>query len=169
MVEKKRSHLSSFGYCCGGSVRVGWLLDSRRAGPWRVSTLSLPSRSAAIPSEPWLRQKLSKEQTHRAAWFNGTAGAALPFRCANFSGWFTPRSDGRRPRATWNVVGPPFITPYARTRSRASDATDLEWFGCVLAQSFGWWWPAVLSTAIQDSREPVNPVCFFWTASACCA
>ena len=92
-----------------------------------------------------------------------------PFRCANFSGWFTPRSDGRRPRSTWNLVSSPFIKPYARTRSRASDATDLSCFGCVLAQSFGWWWPAVLSTAIQDSREPVNPVCFFWTASACCA
>ena len=168
-MEKKRSHFESFGYCCGASVRVGWLLDSRRAGPWRASTLSLLSRSAAIPSGPWLRQTFSKEQTHRAAWFNGTAGAALPFRCANFSGWFTPRSDGRRPRASWSVVGPPFIKPYARTHSRASDATDLECFGCVLALSFRCWWLAVFSTALQDSCEPVNRLWFLLTAFACYA
>ena len=136
-------------------------LAARFASCWPVEGVNFVAAVAECghSMEPWLRQTLLKEQTHRAAWFNGTAGAALPFRCANFSGWFTPRSDGRRPRASWSVVDPPFITPYARTRSRASDATDLECFGCVLAQSFGWWWPAVLSTAIQDSRE--NPVWFF--------
>ena len=92
-----------------------------------------------------------------------------PFRCANFSGWFTPWSDGRRPRASWSVVGPPFITPYAHNRSRASDATDLSCTAQVLALSFRCWWLAVFSTALQDSCEPVNPVWFFWTASACCA
>ena len=114
---------------------MGWLLDSRRAGPWRASTWSLPSRSAPFLLGPWLRQTLSNEQTHCAAWFNETAGAVLPFYCANFSGWFTPRSDGRRPRSTWSVVPSPFIKPYARTRSRASDATDLSCLACALAHS----------------------------------
>jgi hypothetical protein len=145
------------------------LLDSRQAGHWRASTLSLPSRSAAIPSELWLRKRFSKEQTHHAAWFNGTAGDVLPFRCANFSGWFTPRSDGRRPRSTRNVVPSPFIKPYARTRSRASDATDLSCLACVLALSFRCWWLAVFSTALQDSCEPVNRLWFLLTAFACYA
>ena len=129
-------------------MRVGWLLDSRQAGHWRASTLSLPSRSAAIPSELWLRKRFSKEQTHHAAWFNGTAGAVLPFRCANFSGWFTPRSDGRRPRSTWNLVPSPFIKPYARTRSRASDATDLSCLACVLAHS-----SAVVACSFLDHKQ----------------
>jgi hypothetical protein len=66
-------------------------------------------------------------------------------------------------------VGPPFITPYAHTRSRASDATDLSCLACVLALSFRCWWLAVFSTALQDSCEPVNRLWFLLTAFACYA
>ena len=56
MVEKKRSHLSSFGYCCGASVRVRLAVRFASSVPVEGFKYGAAADGCDNPSRVWVEQ-----------------------------------------------------------------------------------------------------------------